>query len=177
MFATHSPFILSDIPASNILRIEEGEPSNEVFEQTFGANIHNLLENDFFLRNGFMGEFAKEKINDVIKFISSKKSLESHKTDIIKLQNELDGLDDSMSSKGKTIQTKTKFLNEEIKELSKIAYQDLKDEKFQVIKIIGEPILRSKLTEMMCEVFPDIDISSDYEMELNELKRKYNKHD
>lgn len=60
-FATHSPFILSDIPSANILHLDNGnilKPNQE----TFGANIHDLLANDFFLKNGFIGEFAKNYI-------------------------------------------------------------------------------------------------------------------
>lgn len=74
LFSTHSPFILSDIPSSNILRLENGKPSNKDFEQTFGANIHDLLANDFFLSNGFMGEFAKETIEDLIGFLKDRSS-------------------------------------------------------------------------------------------------------
>lgn len=74
-FITHSPFILSDIPSQNILRLEtdsEGEPIiNTNASQTFGANIHDLLANDFFLESGFMGEFAKEKINNLIYYLTS----------------------------------------------------------------------------------------------------------
>ncbi|WP_169312090.1 hypothetical protein [Fluviicola taffensis] len=65
LFLTHSPFILSDIPSSNILKLKDGLPINEE-NQTFGANIHDLLANDFFLENGFMGEFAKIKISEII---------------------------------------------------------------------------------------------------------------
>jgi hypothetical protein len=70
LFLTHSPFILSDIPNKNILRLEDGKPSSRKFEQTFGANIHDILANDFFL-DGFMGEFAKEYIKDLIKDIEN----------------------------------------------------------------------------------------------------------
>ncbi len=70
LFSTHSPFILSDIPSSNILRLEMNDngkaiPSKDNYE-TFGANIHDLLANDFFLEDGFMGEFAKNKINKIV---------------------------------------------------------------------------------------------------------------
>ncbi len=70
-FLTHSPFILSDIPTSNILKLVDGKPVQDE-NQTFGANIHDLLANDFFLRNGFMGEFAKDKIQSLIDFLASK---------------------------------------------------------------------------------------------------------
>src|SRR5690606_25959341 len=55
LFITHSPFILSDIPKSNILFLEDnGMPSaNAVKTQTFGANIHDLLKESFFLQDGY----------------------------------------------------------------------------------------------------------------------------
>lgn len=68
IFSTHSPFILSDIPSENILKLIEGKPiQNKENEQTFGANIHHLLANDFFLSDT-MGEFATSKVNDIINF-------------------------------------------------------------------------------------------------------------
>lgn len=73
LFLTHSPFILSDIPSKNILRLEDGEVSKKEFSQTFGANVHDLLANNFFLNDGFMGEFAKKKIERLIGFLTSKK--------------------------------------------------------------------------------------------------------
>lgn len=73
IFATHSPFILSDIPYQNILRLEYGKPKPyKEKEQTFGANIHDLLANDFFLDKGFIGEFAKGKIEDLINFLKNR---------------------------------------------------------------------------------------------------------
>lgn len=66
IFLTHSPFILSDIVSSNILRLVKGVPDDISFKQTFGANIHQLLANDFFLKDGYIGTFAKAKIQEVI---------------------------------------------------------------------------------------------------------------
>jgi hypothetical protein len=62
--ATHSPFILSDIPKCNVMFLKEGKQCYEMQEDTFGANIHSLLQNAFFL-NGSIGDFAKGKINDM----------------------------------------------------------------------------------------------------------------
>lgn len=69
---THSPFILSDIPSSNILKLKNGisQPYN-LNDETFAANINDILANDFFLKNGFMGEFVKEKINSLVDFIDT----------------------------------------------------------------------------------------------------------
>ncbi len=65
MFLTHSPFILSDIPSANILRLKTGIPQFNP-KQTFAANIYDLLKDDFFLEKGVIGEFAKEKINSIL---------------------------------------------------------------------------------------------------------------
>jgi len=69
IFLTHSPFILSDIPSTNILRLKDGNSKPEQ-NQNFGANIHDLLTNKFFLEKGFMGEFAKREINETINWIN-----------------------------------------------------------------------------------------------------------
>lgn len=66
-FITHSPFILSDIPKSNVIFLEDGEPIEHMQENTFGANIHALLQHGFLLEGVTMGTFAKDKINDLFK--------------------------------------------------------------------------------------------------------------
>jgi len=64
--ATHSPFILSDIPKNNVLFLDNGNPVAErMQEDTFGANIHSLLQNGFFLNGVPIGDFAKQKINQM----------------------------------------------------------------------------------------------------------------
>ncbi len=63
LFSTHSPFILSDIPSQNVLRLENGEPLKQKSEMnSFAANMYDLLDDDFFLCNGVIGEFAREKV-------------------------------------------------------------------------------------------------------------------
>lgn len=75
-FLTHSPFILSDIPKSNIMHLSLNDDGKAIVstpvDETFGANIHDLLSNDFFLKDGFMGEFAKREINDLINYLPFK---------------------------------------------------------------------------------------------------------
>jgi len=66
---THSPFILSDIPKENVLFLEKGVQKYRFKNsQTFGANIHTLLSDGFFMSDGLMGEFAKGKIQSIIKY-------------------------------------------------------------------------------------------------------------
>lgn len=67
-FFTHSPFILSDIPTSNILRMSEGKPESfKGSEKTFGANIHELLTHSFFMEST-TGEYAQKKIKEIVDF-------------------------------------------------------------------------------------------------------------
>jgi predicted ATP-dependent endonuclease of OLD family len=71
IIATHSPFILSDIPQSNILYLEEGaDVSDTIKVNPFGANINDILRQSFFLKNGFVGEFAKQKILSLVDYLS-----------------------------------------------------------------------------------------------------------
>ena len=71
-FVTHSPFLLSDIPKSNVLFLKEGKPSYEMQENTFGANIHSLLKNGFFLPNLPIGEFAYQKIDELFRKLNER---------------------------------------------------------------------------------------------------------
>lgn len=69
ILTSHSPFIISDIPHTNIIMLERnGDISNvreniENLERTFAGNIHTLLAHNFFMKDGLMGTFSKEKIN------------------------------------------------------------------------------------------------------------------
>ena len=72
--ASHSHFILSDLPKENIIFLEKGKqvyPFDDG-KQTFGANIHTLLSHGFFMKDGLMGEFAKDKIDLAITYLNQK---------------------------------------------------------------------------------------------------------
>jgi energy-coupling factor transporter ATP-binding protein EcfA2 len=71
LFATHSPYILSDIPDNYVLKLKVGKPDSEYF-QTLGANIHDLLNMSFFMKDGVMGEFAKKRIITLIRWLQEK---------------------------------------------------------------------------------------------------------
>jgi len=103
IFTTHSPFLLSDIPKENVIFLDTyKEKDDEVKsreqakgnckvvdglkakKQTFGANIHTLLSDSFFMDDGLMGEFAKSKINEIIDFHTIVKK-ERHKNCLSKI--------------------------------------------------------------------------------------------
>ena len=71
LYVTHSPYILSDIPKTNVLFLKNGEADYSMQENTFGANINGLLKNGFFLPSLPMGEFAHQKINDLFALLHS----------------------------------------------------------------------------------------------------------
>lgn len=65
IFVTHSPFILSDVPKNNVLFLKGGRSVTDIQENTFGANIHTMLQNAFFLNGVTIGDFARNKINQL----------------------------------------------------------------------------------------------------------------
>ncbi len=72
ILTTHSPFLLSDIPSDRVLFLDKVD-DNQVISRnqlddvplTFGANIHHLYAHSFFIKDGLMGSFAKQKINQI----------------------------------------------------------------------------------------------------------------
>lgn len=78
LFLTHSPFILSDIPKQNILLLEIDSKTGKSKQikknnQTFGANIHDLLADNFFLNDTLIGKHADKKIINLINKIKDGK--------------------------------------------------------------------------------------------------------
>ena len=71
-FVTHSPFVLSDIPARNILALKKDTRDTEKISlSTFGANIHEMLKNSFFLKNGSIGDYASWVIKQIIESLKN----------------------------------------------------------------------------------------------------------
>ena len=68
IFASHSPFLLSDICSEGVIYLEKKAGETVVKEEeikNFGANIIDLFKNTMFLKSTF-GEFATEKIKWVV---------------------------------------------------------------------------------------------------------------
>jgi len=84
IFTTHDPLTLSDIPNNNIIYLEKVKKDNtrvtkvlnkkeQTSKKSFGANINDLLSDSFFIEDSLMGDFAKEKIEETIKWINKTK--------------------------------------------------------------------------------------------------------
>ncbi|WP_338763098.1 AAA family ATPase [Bernardetia sp. ABR2-2B] len=94
ILTSHSPFLVSDLPKENVIFLRKGRKEidgeekegksivDDTFkEQTFGQNIHTLFADSFFLENngGLMGEFAKEKIYEIVAKIDEGNPTEKEK--------------------------------------------------------------------------------------------------
>jgi ABC-type multidrug transport system ATPase subunit len=88
IMSTHSPFILSDLPKENVIFLENGKEVNPNITQTFGANIHTLLSDGFFMSDGLMGEFAKSKITEIKDFYNENKNLKNEDSNFESKKNE-----------------------------------------------------------------------------------------
>lgn len=76
---SHSPFLLSDLPKENIIFLDkEIKYDDQVSFKavsgvnkagTFGANIHTLFSDSFFIKNGIIGEFARKKIDEAFRIL------------------------------------------------------------------------------------------------------------
>lgn len=119
--STHSPFILSDIPDSNVIHLEKDKKGmcNISIKKidTFGQNIHMLLKQDFFMKST-IGEYAKTQINAVVDFLNSEGN-----------------------SYGSMTRQKAKYIIESTGEpILKQKLQDLYNENFQTIQHRSESL-------------------------------------
>ncbi len=77
ILSTHSPYLLSDILPSNVFLLESSDVERQLSVQRmdkinanscFGANIYDLMKNQFFMENT-VGEFATKKLNNLAREI------------------------------------------------------------------------------------------------------------
>lgn len=86
IIASHSPILVSDFPKSNVIFLDKNENGacqvvdSISRDNTFGANIHSLYRNTFFMKGLPIGEFAKRKINKLFNDLEQGK----HSTTMLK---------------------------------------------------------------------------------------------
>ena len=115
---THSPFILSDIPTSNILFLREGSQDCSKNENTitFAQNIGEMMYDSFFMKKT-IGDFAESKLKRIIKIKQGQNPDSSNGT----YDNDING------------------------ENLKIAH---KKEMDMILALIGDPVIRSLIEEI-----------------------------
>jgi predicted ATPase len=162
IFLTHSPFILSDIPKYNILYLKTEEiekvidgkkkkvkiaiPQPIEDKNSFGANITDLLADSFFIEDGLIGDFAKNKIEEVLEWLKYKKDVkyEPASKDLFDLYEKY----------------KLKF------DSSQQEY----DYYYQIIELVDEPLVKNKLKNMFIDYVPDNRFYLDIEIEKAQKK-------
>ncbi|MFH6991844.1 hypothetical protein [Flavobacterium sp. FlaQc-48] len=77
IFTSNTPFLTSDLPKSNILFVEKSENGKPFFHEkdnhnqsTFAANIHTLFSDSFYMDGMLIGDYAKDKINEIINYLN-----------------------------------------------------------------------------------------------------------
>lgn len=79
MIVTHSPYVLSDIPRSNVLALKKDEEKPVKGLRTFGANIHDMLKDSFFLQGGSIGNFAQWEVGHLMAVMKVYKWIDEEK--------------------------------------------------------------------------------------------------
>lgn len=140
ILTSHSPFVLSDLPKSNIVLLSKSTGSKTVVaelsvrEQTFAANIHELFTDSFFIHNGTIGDFAARKIQEIIALINRQE-----------VNND------------QTLYAK------------------------KLIALVGEPIVKDRLTDLFNERFGKVETLEErivrLRQELNEAERQISRND
>lgn len=129
IIASHSPILVSDFPKNNIIFLDKDEFGNcKVVpsinqENTFGANIHTLYRNSFFLEGIPIGEFAKKKINKLFKELQNEQTINDGilteiqligepliRDQLIKLYNQKKGLPENTERRIKKMEEEIKIL-------------------------------------------------------------------
>lgn len=78
ILVTHSPFVLSDIPANNILALDKNGCTVTSLK-SFASNIHEMLKDSFFMSRGCIGDFAQKHIEHIIEKLHSNKRVAEDK--------------------------------------------------------------------------------------------------
>lgn len=162
MMVTHSPFVLSDIPTSNILALENGMQSDTKL-QTFGANIYDMLNTSFFLHNSTIGDFAQWLIGRIILILKIYENPQ-YGINMLDDENEKNGVDKEFMDKYLVAQENSKSWNMEI-----IKHDYPQDYIGYLIDMIDEPLAKMALLQKYYEIFGEKELA--LKAQINEHRR------
>lgn len=95
ILATHSPFVLSDVPRQNILYLENGDCVNDKIDvNPYAANVNDILHQSFFLKDSFMGEFALMRMRQLMEEVENFGKRKKNGRSEAELQQEIDLIGD-----------------------------------------------------------------------------------
>lgn len=153
ILVTHSPYVLSDIPRSNILALEDDAcivRSDKL--KTFGANVHDILRTSFFLDNGTMGAYAQWMVKHISACLHIHKWAQTRDVDFTeyhkcKKNEAFDFMERYTSSKTIGKEIEKYFEYEKFKE-------DLGARQIKLlIDLIDEPVLHNALIRQFNDTF------------------------
>ena len=162
MIVTHSPFVLSDIPTSNILALEDGMQSKTEL-QTFGANIYDMLNTSFFLHNSTIGDFAQWLIGRIILILKVYENPQ-YGINMLDDENEKNGVDKEFMDKYLVAQENSKSWNMET-----IKHDYPQDYIGYLIDMIDEPLAKMALLRKYYEMFGEKELA--LKAQINEHRR------
>lgn len=87
IISSHSPFLVSDLQKEDVVALSINNQIHSFADNSFGANIHELLADSFFLNDGFIGDFSKNKILDLINYLTFNSDDKESKTNIKPIQD------------------------------------------------------------------------------------------
>lgn len=158
---THSPFVLSDILACNVLALKK-EADNTEKISSFAANIHEMLKLSFFLDKGSIGEFASWTITRIAKclrvarWINKREAAPSFFPSLNDLPDEYNFLEEF-----KTLINNGKFSEDAF------CYVYSPEVILAQINMIEEPIIRRVLLDDYRRTYPEMD--DDYKQSMRNL--------
>ena len=162
MMVTHSPFVLSDIPTSNILALENGMQSDTKL-QTFGANIYDMLNTSFFLHNSTIGDFAQWLIGRIILILKVYENPQ-YGINMLDDENEKNGVDKEFMDKYLVAQENSKSWN-----IETIKHDYPQDYIGYLIDMIDEPLAKMALLRKYYEIFGEKELA--LKAQINEHRR------
>lgn len=139
IIATHSPIMLSDFPNENILYLDDKCADIKRNVKTFGSNIHDLFLDSFFLSStGTIGEFAEQKIKEIVNQLNNEELIDAEKENILKIIHSVG--DDVV--RNKLLQLYSQKANKYIAQEKKVEDSDTIDMTINLLKMQKDQIER-----------------------------------
>ena len=133
ILASHSPILVSDFPKENIIFLDKDQngvckvADSICKDNTFGANIHTLYRNSFFIDGLPIGEFAKKRINKLFEELASTQPIRPSilkeiqmigepifRDQLMKLYKQREGLPEDVNRRISELEKEIKILKEKL---------------------------------------------------------------
>lgn len=155
---THSPYVLSDIPRTNVLALKKDEQHPVTGLRTFGANIHDMLKDSFFLQGGSMGYFAQWEVGHLAACMEVYRWARMVGVDLLHLPFEVEDEDASYSF----LKRYQYIENVDGKNEKRFSFEHFKvdfseESLLRKIEMFDEPVVKHVLLEDFHRTFPEND--------------------